>query len=210
MLTEKIFAAAQMGAEGILVLLIFLSIASVAIMFQKLFSLWHIKNSSKKMQDKLEDALHTNNLEDLEYLGKEKDSLEGKALSFGLRHVKENGSKGLAEVFNSYALMEKPRLEKGLSFLATVGSNAPFIGLLGTVLGIMKAFKDLGLSQGNMSVVMTGIAEALVATGVGLFVAIPAVVAYNFFQKQVKDIIQGIEIVKELSIAYANTNKREP
>ena len=92
-------------------------------------------------------------------------------------------------------------------FLATVGSNAPFIGLLGTVFGIMKAFNDLGVSQGDAASVMVGIAEALVATAVGLFVAIPAVVAYNIYQKQVKQVMQNLETVRELSLAYA---KRKP
>lgn len=77
-------------------------------------------------------------------------------------------------------------LERNLTFLASVGSNAPFIGLFGTVLGIIRAFADLvGNIDGGADVVMAGISEALVATAVGIFVAIPAVVAYNAFQRQV-------------------------
>ena len=86
---------------------------------------------------------------------------------------------------------EKVRLERNLAFLGTLGANAPFIGLFGTVLGIIKAFKDLaesGLKPGGetSTEVMSGISEALVATAVGLLVAIPAVVAYNIFQRRVK------------------------
>ncbi len=77
-------------------------------------------------------------------------------------------------------------LERNLTFLASVGSNAPFIGLFGTVLGIIRAFADLvGNLDGGADVVMAGISEALVATAVGIFVAVPAVVAYNAFQRQV-------------------------
>lgn len=73
------------------------------------------------------------------------------------------------------------RLERGLSLLATTGSAAPFIGLFGTVVGIMNAFRDIGASgSASLAVVAPGIAEALVATAVGLFAAIPAVVGYNY------------------------------
>ncbi len=81
----------------------------------------------------------------------------------------------------------KLSLEKRLGILATFGNNAPFIGLLGTVLGIIKAFHDLGTaSEFGVKVVMAGISEALVATAMGLFVAIPSVVAYNYFVRRIK------------------------
>lgn len=204
MLTQKIFAAAQSGAEGVLWFLLFLSVASIAIILERFFTLGKYSKNSAKYQSRLEDALQANALEELEDMSRDRESIEGRAINYGLRHVKENGAQGLEEVINGYALLEKPRLEKSLNFLATVGSNAPFIGLLGTVLGIMKAFNDLGASQGNASAVMTGIAEALVATAVGLFVAIPAVIAYNYFQKKVKKCMGGLEVIKELCIAYSN------
>ena len=81
----------------------------------------------------------------------------------------------------------KQRMELGLTFLGTVGANAPFVGLYGTVGGIVKAFRDLSAeTEAGLSSVIAGIAEALVATAIGLIVAIPAVVAYNYLQKQVK------------------------
>ena len=85
---------------------------------------------------------------------------------------------------------ERLRLERNLPFLATLGSNAPFIGLFGTVLGIIKAFHDLAAAQAGAaagaSSVMAGISEALVATAVGILVAIPAVVAFNYFSRRVR------------------------
>ncbi len=81
----------------------------------------------------------------------------------------------------------KLSLEKRLGILATFGNNAPFIGLLGTVLGIIKAFHDLGTAKEfGVQVVMEGISEALVATAMGLFVAIPSVIAYNYFVRRIK------------------------
>ena len=111
----------------------------------------------------------------------------------------------MEQIMSGYLLMERPHLEKNLGFLATLGSNAPFIGLLGTVLGIIHAFASLSTSQGDPSVVMRGISEALVATAVGLFVAIPAVVAFNYFQKQVKFILINAESVKQICVAYARS-----
>jgi biopolymer transport protein TolQ len=204
MLTENLFSIAQYGAEFILYFLLLLSVVSVSIILERYFTLRSVRSKSRKVQEKIEDALVSNHLSDLEHISSTRDSIESRALSYGIRYIKDNGPTGVAEIFNSFAIIEKQKLERSLNFLGTIGSNAVFIGLLGTVLGIMKAFKDLGLSQGNVSVVMTGIAEALVATAVGLLVAIPAVIAYNYFQKQVRSIVASVESVRELCIAYAN------
>ncbi len=93
----------------------------------------------------------------------------------------------------------KLQLEKRLGILATFGNNAPFIGLFGTVLGVMKAFHDLGVSnEFGIRVVMEGISEALVATALGLFVAIPCVMSYNFFVRKIKKILLLYEEKKNL------------
>ncbi len=204
MLTEKLFAISQGGAEIILWFLLFISIASIGLILERWYTLGQVSSRSEKTKDRIREALVANNLEDLEEISKDRDSLEGRALSYGLRYVKDSGTQGLGEIFNSFALIEKPNLERSLNFLATIGSNAPFLGLLGTVLGIMKAFRDLSQNTGSGNeAVMLGIAEALVSTAVGLVVAIPAVVAYNHFQKKVKTIFQSIETCRELCMAYA-------
>ncbi len=114
--------------------------------------------------------------------------VEAKVALAGLR----NASKGAAaaeEVMTSRWLREKLELEKYLIILGTLGNNAPFIGLFGTVLGIIKAFNDLALTgQSGVSVVMAGISGALVATALGILVAIPAVVANNYFVTRLRQI----------------------
>ncbi|MGB9766833.1 MAG: MotA/TolQ/ExbB proton channel family protein [Sulfurihydrogenibium sp.] len=86
------------------------------------------------------------------------------------------------------------QLEKRLGILATFGNNAPFIGLFGTVLGVIKAFHHLGTSsEFGVRVVMTGISEALVATAMGLFVAIPAVIGYNYFVRKMRFLLMIYE-----------------
>ena len=90
-------------------------------------------------------------------------------------------------------------LERNLGILGTLGNNAPFIGLFGTVLGIIKAFVDLSHNQnGGVTVVMTGIAEALVATALGLVVAIPAVIAFNYFQGRLRRILGRVDATANL------------
>lgn len=96
----------------------------------------------------------------------------------------------LQELIDSVILEERERLERGLGILATLGSNAPFIGLLGTVLGIVRAFEDLSVAEvAGPQVVMGGISEALVATAVGLAVAIPALILYNVFKLRIRAMI---------------------
>ncbi len=204
MLTERLFSLAQGGAESILWILLALSVISIGLILERWMTLRQVTSRSKRIRARMKEALQANNFDDLEDIAKDRDSLEGRALSYGLRYTKESGVEGLSEVFTSFALLERPALERSLNFLATVGSNAPFIGLLGTVLGIMKAFRDLSqnASSGNEAV-MLGIAEALVATAVGLVVAIPAVIAYNSFSRQVRTSLQSLETVREFCLAYA-------
>src|SRR5262245_32025241 len=93
-------------------------------------------------------------------------------------------------------------MEKNLGVLGTLGNNAPFIGLFGTVLGIIKAFADLSHNQaGGAAAVMSGISEALVATAVGLMVAIPAVIAFNFFQGKVRSTLGRVDAMAHLILS---------
>jgi biopolymer transport protein TolQ len=209
MFTEKFFAIAEFGHEFTVWILLALSVLSLTFILERFFSLRKAKSDSEKVAVQIAETLQSAQLMEIEDLSRDKQTVEGRGLAYGLRHAKEYGAEGLEEIFNAYALTEKPRLEKYLSFLATVGSNAPFIGLLGTVFGIMDAFRGLATSQGDASAVMIGISKALVATAIGLMVAIPAIIAYNYFQKQVKSILQSLEGVKDLCLAYAKNMKRK-
>jgi len=97
------------------------------------------------------------------------------------------------------------RLEQRLSFLGTLGNNAPFVGLLGTVIGIVQAFQQLesaGLGGPASSDIMGAIAEALVATAIGLAVAIPAVVAFNYFQRRIKTTLGNAEVLEHILLSH--------
>ncbi len=98
--------------------------------------------------------------------------------------------RSMSVIFNK----ESEDVEKNLTFLATAGSTAPFIGLFGTVWGIMNSFKSIAIAQNtNLAVVAPGIAEALFATALGLFVAIPAVVAYNKISNDISKYFVSLE-----------------
>lgn len=107
----------------------------------------------------------------------------------------------LDRLFRSAVARERLRLEKDLPVLATLGANAPFIGLFGTVLGIIRAFAALSNSAGGADTVMAGIAQALYATAAGLFVAIPAVVAYNKFSNTLRSRIVEAEAARDSFVA---------
>lgn len=104
--------------------------------------------------------------------------------------------------FDSYVVERRKELERGLPVLGTLGSTTPFVGLLGTILGIIVSFGELSRGAGSTNTVMFSLAEALILTAVGLIVAIPAVVAYNYFGKKVKSILSEAQGLKDLYLAY--------
>ena len=119
----------------------------------------------------------------------------------GLDHF-DRGSDAVAEAMAAAKARLRTELERNLGVLGTLGNNAPFIGLFGTVLGIIKAFADLARNQGGgAGAVMSGISEALVATAVGLMVAIPAVIAFNFFQGKVRKAMARVDTIAHLMLA---------
>jgi biopolymer transport protein ExbB len=107
------------------------------------------------------------------------------------------------EILAAAMARERPNYERFLSFLGTLGNNAPFVGLFGTVLGIIKAFHDLAANQasGGASTIMAGISEALVATAVGLMVAIPAVIAFNYFNRRIRVRMAEVDWMAHLAAA---------
>ena len=108
----------------------------------------------------------------------------------------------IARAVNKAGLSEASALEKNLSFLATTASATPFIGLFGTVWGIINAFESIGAARStDLSIVAPGIAEALIATAMGLAAAIPAVIGYNYFTHKIRDLTSEME---EFSIELQN------
>lgn len=210
MFTEKIFAIAHYADQFVLFVLVIMSVVSIAMIFERFMTLKKVASESERVRARIRMALQSGSVNDFEDIAKDPSSIEGRAAGQAMKHFKQHGEPGFSEVFNSFVLTEKPDLEKFLPVLATIASNAPFIGLFGTVLGIMKAFNDLataGAGGADQTVIMSGISTALVATAAGLFVAIPAGMCFNYFTRKVRSILVSVESVKELGMAYAKKTK---
>jgi biopolymer transport protein ExbB len=194
-------------AEWVLWLLIGLSIVSVAVMVERAFFYRRHRVDSDEIRIKLNALLEQGDYVGAAELLKGFDSLETNVVLFALREYKK-GPDSVEDLLAGAETREKQRYSRRLNILATIGSNAPFIGLFGTVLGIIKAFRDLA---GNMTAVgntvMFGISEALVATAVGLLVAIPAVVAYNTFMSQVKDLASRSELLSRTLLSQLKSEE---
>ncbi len=182
----------------------FLSVVSLAIIIERFLTIRNVSKRSQEIGQKFQQVIETQDIQSVSALTSYNKSIEGRALQYGLNYLRKNSANGLDELFSSFKTMEKPKLEGNLYILGTIASNAPYIGLLGTVMGIMKAFNDLGLApgQGN-EVVMVGIGHAFVSTALGLALAIPAVVAFNFFQKKVSLILSNIDATKDLCLLFS-------
>ena len=193
----------------VLILLLFFSVVSWAIILFKLFQVHRANSESDRFMDffwksKRFDTiaaqvdrfanspltvLFNEGYGELKKVVEGNGDSEGSALSTDLGGI-ENVSRALRRATNS----EISRLEKYLTFLATTGSTSPFIGLFGTVWGIMTAFENIGKTgSASLAVVAPGIAEALIATAIGLVAAIPAVMAYNHFQNKIRVLIKEMD-----------------
>jgi biopolymer transport protein ExbB len=197
------------GSEWVMWLLVILSIVSVSIILERALALRSLKTDLSGLRRSLVQGLLDGGF------------VKARALMIGCRHPaalvalrglarpeSETTPKGAEEAMVAESVAQKRLLERRFSFLATLGANAPFIGLFGTVVGILQAFDALGHSAvGNASAiapqaVMSSISEALVATAIGLGVAIPAVVAYNSLEKVVKGALEDAEIFSREILSY--------
>ncbi len=194
-------------AEWVLWLLIGLSVVSVAIMVERFLFYRRHAVDSDAIRLELNRLLDCGDFHAAaEYLARF-DSLETNIVLFGLREY-EKGPDSVEDLLQGAETKERLRYGRRLNFLATVGSNAPFIGLFGTVLGIIRAFHDLSANMADASgSVMAGISEALIATAVGLLVAIPAVVAYNAFMGQVKEIAGNAELLSRTLLSQLKSER---
>lgn len=192
-LTTKLLGITLSSAEWVLWILASLSVLSIALMLERL-----VYFSSHRLPDSgaLAGQLARGELEAVKRAVGDKKGMEASVIRDALAAISQ-GPDTVEQVIAAAITRERPEYERSLSFLGTLGNNAPFIGLFGTVLGIIKAFHDLGRTvvRGSaiQQTVMTGISEALVATAVGLAVAIPAVVAFNAFNRWLKTITARTE-----------------
>jgi biopolymer transport protein ExbB len=201
-IVQELLGITMLGTEWVLWLLIVLSIVSLAVAIERGLFFYKMRLDMAAFVEGVTSALKSSDWEQLRRLCEASPSLAAQTLLRGLE-AKDRGTHAMEESMSGYIIGHRQKLDQGLMVLGTLGNNAPFIGLFGTVLGIIIAFRELALNpQGGASVVMRGISEALIATAVGLIVAIPAVIAYNFFQRLVKRHLSDAEAVSKLVLSH--------
>jgi biopolymer transport protein ExbB/TolQ len=192
---------ALLGAGWVLWVLVMLSVVSFGIVVERIITYMRLRAPFETVSEKVRGFLRDDDVAGaVEYLDKVPGVEAGVAVA-GLREA-DRGHAAAEEAMFGVRKRMRLVLERGLAFLGTVGNNAPFIGLFGTVLGIIKAFNSLKSAEtAGFKVVMGDISEALVATGVGLLVAIPAVVFFNIFNRWVRQIMTNCEALEHIVLA---------
>jgi biopolymer transport protein ExbB/TolQ len=185
----ELTSVARIGAASVLYILSFLSIVSIAVMLDRWIYFRKRRTNFVDLTTRLADLLHNNQIAEAEQL-LAKNPSDAARIARGAFARYADGGEAVEQILAKEIRLQRDRFERGLLFLGTLGNNAPFIGLFGTVLGIVDAFRGLGQTQsaGAMQNVMAAIAQALTATAIGILVALPAVVAYNIFQKKSQDV----------------------
>jgi biopolymer transport protein ExbB len=213
------------GSEWIMWLLIVLSIASVAVIVERVLSLRNLRTDVSVLRKTLVVGLREGGFEQARRMLLGYRHPAAKVALRGLEgHEMDATAEQAREAMAAETVAQRRELERRFSFLATLGANAPFIGLFGTVVGILQAFDALGQSHAGGAgalapqAVMTSISEALVATAIGLAVAIPAVFAFNLLERTVKAALDDAEILsleilsflQSKSLAPVSNSTREP
>jgi biopolymer transport protein ExbB len=201
------------GAAWVMWLLLALSVVSVAIMLERAWFFYSLRDDVASLARALGDYLRRGEIPEAKRLMENSPSAEAAVVVAGLVEA-DRGSKAAEEAMAGAAALQRMKLEKRLAYLGTLGNNAPFIGLFGTVIGIVQAFDELGKAakvtapQGSaasvlpQAAIMNSIAEALVATAIGLLVAIPAVAAYNAFQRLTKSKLANTEVLSRILLSH--------
>jgi biopolymer transport protein ExbB len=187
-----------------------LSILSLAIMLERAWLYWSLRDDIEVLMRDFGRLLRDGDLAGARRRLEASRSAEAAVVVAGLVEA-DRGADAAAESMEGASSLQRLKLEKRLAYLGTLGNNAPFIGLLGTVIGIVAAFDELAkvkmaTATGSTALapeaVMARISEALVATAVGLLIAIPAVAAYNAFQRIVRGILANTDALGHVLLAH--------
>lgn len=183
---ERLTAFAMLGATWVMWLLVMLSIICVAIILERAWFLLSTRDDVQRLREDLVAHLRARDLGGAARRLAQSKSFEARIARAGLE-VSGRGSAAAEEKMAGESRLSRLAMERNLAFLGTVGNNAPFVGLLGTVIGIIRAFHELDQSAGHVtSGLMAQIGEALVATAIGLLVALPAVAFFNLYQRLIR------------------------
>jgi biopolymer transport protein ExbB len=182
-------------------LLLILSVFALAVIIDRIWAYRGLRINEQRLMERVKSALKRKKQDEAIYICESATNPLADVLKVGIEN-QGMPIEDVAELVDGSMLKTRTILEKRLSILSTISFIAPLLGLLGTVLGIIRAFRDLAVSgSGGPSVVMMGVAEALVTTVLGILIAIPASIAYNFFINHIRTFMVRIEVTaKELLV----------
>jgi biopolymer transport protein ExbB len=183
---QKLTGFAMMGATWIMWLLVALSVGGLAVALERAIYLIRSSENIRRLRAQVLALIRGGDLAGAKARLDRSPSHEAKVISAGLQDL-DDGCASAEERMSGAIQIAKLRMEKRLAFLGTLGANAPFLGLLGTVIGIIRAFHSLNDSAGKVTAgLMAEVGEALVATAIGILVALPAIAFFNTFQRIIK------------------------
>lgn len=188
------------GGDWVIYLLLLCSVVAFAVIVERAILLRREEGELAGLDSALLRGIGAGDMPEIDKIVRRHPGAAARILQAGLTQA-QHGAAGVEDHLVAATLLEKRFLEQRLLILGTLGNNAPFIGLFGTVLGVIKAFHDLSQSGSGPEVVMQGLSEALVATAVGLFVAIPCVVSYNYLSGKAKDLLAQTESLGRILLA---------
>ncbi|HVK88988.1 MAG TPA: MotA/TolQ/ExbB proton channel family protein [Kofleriaceae bacterium] len=201
---------AQLGANWVLWLLILLSVISVGVMIDRFLWFRGRDTDTERFLRELRGAFERDELERLEKKYKDDPAIP---VQVALRGVRERarGAEVVAEAMHGERARWRRGADRNLMILGTLGNNVPFVGLFGTVLGVISAFQNLTVKSAEAErLTLNAIAEALVATAVGLLVAIPAVAAFNYFGRKLKVVMTGADECAHAVLEQVYAQKTRP
>ncbi|MDB4972650.1 MAG: MotA/TolQ/ExbB proton channel family protein [Myxococcaceae bacterium] len=207
---ERLTAFAMLGATWVMWLLIGLSVIMLGIVFERAYYYLASSDDFRRLRDDIAPMLKKGDLRAVSQRLERSRSFEAKVLGAGIDWA-DRGPEAAAESMTSATQLAKLNMERNLAFLGTVGNNAPFVGLLGTVIGIIRSFHELNQSAGKLSdTLMSEVGEALVATAIGIIVAIPSVAFFNFFQRVIRARLAQAETLNHELMAHLRSDKPIP
>jgi biopolymer transport protein ExbB/biopolymer transport protein TolQ len=212
---DKLLDIAGVGGTVVLILLLALSVISIGMIIERFVYFRKRRVNAIDLAKAVQHRLAAGDREGVVAMLARLPSVEAQALHDAMGWY-DAGPEAFQEILDKGLADRRKDFESGLVFLGTLGNNAPFVGLFGTVLGIIVAFRELSSAaanvaagSGNMNNVMAGIAEALVSTAVGILVAVPAVIFFNIFQKKTVVIEDNVGALGKAVTAHMKKERGE-
>ncbi len=204
---ERLTAFAMLGAGWVMWLLVALSVVVLAVALERAYYLFSGRDDLQTLRKELRKLHGAGDVDGARKRLASSKSYEAAVIHAAIEEV-DHGPDAVEEILVAETALAKARMERNLAFHGTVGNNAPFVGLLGTVIGIIRAFHELDRSGGTVSSgLMAEIGEALVATAIGLLVALPAVAFFNLFTRMIRARIGRGDALGHEVLAFLKSEK---